>query len=116
MTRRRRTPAQREAICRAHGWRCGLCGAPIKPPHDKWALDHIIPLAGGGEDTDDNLHPVHVRCHAGKTLQDVQRIAKGKRVRAKHLGTKTRSQRGFRGWRRFDGSIVFRDDRRSNGA
>lgn len=111
MTRRRRTPKQREAICEAHNWTCGLCGAPIKPPHDKWALDHIIPLAGGGSDDDDNLHPVHVRCHASKTLDDVKRIAKGKRVRAKFMGTKTRSQRGFRGWRNFRGEIIWANER-----
>ena len=114
MTRRRRTPAQREAICSAHGWLCGLCGAPIKPPHDKWALDHIIPLAGGGEDTDDNLHPVHVRCHAEKTLDDVKRIAKGKRVRAKHIGTASPTSRPMPGsrrsrWKRkFNGEVVLR--------
>lgn len=114
MTRRRRTPAQREAICEAHNWTCALCGAPIKPPHDKWALDHIIPLAGGGSDDDENLHPVHVRCHTSKTLDDVKRIAKGRRVRAKFIGTFKPSSRPMPGsrrskWKRkFNGEVVLR--------
>lgn len=106
--RRRRTPQQREAICVAHDWVCGLCAVRIDPVRDKWALDHIIPLAAGGTDDDENLHPVHVRCHTKKTEQDIERIAKINRVRAKHLGTKTKSQRGFRGWRKFDGTPVWR--------
>lgn len=107
--RKRRTPQQREAICVAHGWKCGLCPSRIDPVREKWALDHIIPLAAGGTDDDSNLHPVHVKCHTKKTANDVNRIAKINRVRARHLGTKTKSARGFRGWRKFSGEIVWKD-------
>lgn len=109
--RKRRTPQRREAICLAHGWKCGLCPATIDPVHEEWALDHIIPLAAGGSDDDENLHPVHVRCHKKKTEDDVHRIAKIRRVRARHLGTRTKSQRGFKGWRKFDGTPVYRNER-----
>lgn len=114
MTRRRRTPAQREAICAAHNWTCGICHGPIKPPKDKWALDHIIPLAGGGSDEDENLHPVHVRCHAEKTLDDVKRIAKGRRVRAKFLGSRAPSRcplpfgRTSKWKKKINGEVVLR--------
>lgn len=109
--RRRRTPQQREAICVSHGWSCGLCKHPIDPVKQKWDLDHIIPLAAGGTDTDDNLHPVHRHCHRDKTNSDVGDIAKINRVRAKHLGTKTKSQRGFKGWRLFSGAVRYAKDR-----
>lgn len=105
--RKRRTPQAREAICVSHSWVCGLCKIAIDPVREKWALDHIIPLAAGGTDTDENLHPVHVRCHTEKTADDLGRIAKIARVRSKHLGTKTKSARGFKGWRKFDGTPVF---------
>lgn len=109
--RKRRTPQQREAICVAHAWKCGLCPATIDPVREKWALDHIIPLAAGGTDEDDNLHPVHVRCHTKKTEDDIRRISKIRRVRAKHLGTKIKSGRPLpgtkrSGWKkRMDGTV-----------
>lgn len=98
--RKRRTPQQREAICLAHKWKCGLCPSTIDPVREKWALDHIIPLAAGGADTDDNLHPVHVKCHTEKTAEDLGRIAKIARVRSKHLGTKIKSGRPLPGTKR----------------
>jgi 5-methylcytosine-specific restriction enzyme A len=85
MTRRTRSPAHREAICIAHKWECHICHGRIDPVRDQYALDHMVPLMGGGSDDDANLAPVHNRCHAVKTKDDVCRIAKGKRVRAKHL-------------------------------
>lgn len=95
--RKRRTPQAREAICLKHKWKCGLCPSTIDPVREKWALDHIIPLAAGGSDDDDNLHPVHVRCHTEKTSDDLGRIAKINRVRSKHLGSKIKSGRPMPG-------------------
>ena len=48
--RRRRTPQQREAICVAHDWVCGLCAVRIDPVREKLALDHIIPLTDVRDD------------------------------------------------------------------
>lgn len=87
MKRKRRTPKQRIAICERDGWICHISGEKIDPAKDKWHLDHIVPLAGGGEDTDENLAPALDWAHLEKTRADIKRIAKGKRVRAKHLGT-----------------------------
>lgn len=111
MTRRRRTPAQREAICETHSWTCCICKGQITPPREKWILEHIIPLASGGADDESNLAPAHYVCAIEKTKNDLGRIAKGKRVRAKHVGSMLRSPRGFRGWRKFDGSVVLARDR-----
>ena len=113
MTRKTRSSAHREAICIAHNWECHLCHQPIVPPQG-WALDHIVPLMGGGTDADDNLAPVHNKCHALKTADDVKRIAKGKRVRAKHLGlkeTRSRPLPGTKasGWKKkLSGEVVRR--------
>ncbi len=98
--RKRRSAAQREAIAAAYDWTCGLCGLPIHPVQQSWHLDHEIPLADGGEDTDENLRPVHFNCHLTKTKADVARIAKGKRIRAKHIGSKTPSPRPLPGSKR----------------
>lgn len=112
MMRKRRTPEHREAICKARNWLCHICGLPIYPVRDRYELDHIIALAAGGTDDDENLAPAHARCHLAKTVSDVERIAKGKRVRAKHLGTQTPTARPIPGsrrskWKRkFDGTVV----------
>lgn len=108
MKRKRRTSAQREAICQSHKWRCCICKGQIDPIREKWILEHVVPLASGGADDESNIAPAHYSCAIEKTRDDVKRIARGKRVRAKHLGTRTRSPRGFRGWRKFNGEIVWR--------
>lgn len=107
--RKRRTPGQREAICVAHDWVCVICHGKIDPVREKWILEHLLALAAGGTDTEDNMGPAHQKCAIEKTKDDVAVIAKIKRVRARHLGTKTKSARGFRGWRKFSGEIVWKD-------
>lgn len=45
---------------------CHVCN---EPGGDE--VDHVIALALGGPDTEDNLRPIHAHpCHAAKTLQD----------------------------------------------
>ena len=112
MTRKRRTAQQREAICVANNWICHICGLPIDPVRQRWELDHPIPLANGGTDEDEALKPAHARCHLEKTVGDIGKIAKGKRMRARHLGTKPPPQRIMPGSRRskwkkkLDGTVV----------
>ena len=86
MTRRRLTNIQRLSVFDRAGGRCHLCGAKITV-REKWDLDHMIPLALGGADELANLAPAHNTCHRTKTAKlDVPAIAKGERVRAKHVG------------------------------
>ena len=112
MKRKRRTAQQREAICVANNWICHICGLPIDPVRQRWELDHPIPLANGGTDEDEALKPAHARCHLDKTVGDIGKIAKGKRMRARHLGTKPPPQRIMPGSRRskwkkkLDGTVV----------
>lgn len=89
------------------GGRCERCGADVGATAQ---YDHVLPCALGGEPTLSNIECLCKTCHALKTHKtDVPMIAKGKRVRAKHIGAAVKS-RGFRGWRRFDGSIVRRPE------
>jgi len=116
MKRRRRTPEHRERICVERGWICHICNLPIDPVRQRHELDHVIPLASGGTDDDDNLAPAHAKCHLEKTIGDVGKIAKGKRMRAFHLGTKPPPQKIMPGSRRhhlkkkLDGSVVLRSE------
>jgi 5-methylcytosine-specific restriction protein A len=87
MPRKKRTTAQRLAIFKAHHGVCHLCGMPIQVG-EKWELEHVIALEISGDDSDANLRPAHLVCHADKTKADVKAIAKVKRVEAKHHSAK----------------------------
>ena len=90
--------------------RCAECGRPLA--FGKWAMDHIIALANGGEHREKNLQPLCVSpCHADKTKTDVAEKSKIAAVRAKHIGIKPRSSRPLpgtkvSGWRkRMSGQV-----------
>lgn len=88
---------------------CYLCDGIMDPVRDKWEAEHEIVHAHGGSDEPPNVKPVCIPCHRRKTHEDRKRIDKGRRQRDKHLGFKRPS--GFRGWRRFDGSVVYARER-----
>ena len=74
-TRRERTISgsaqQKRAtrIMRRHERVCHICRRPMADE-----VDHVIPLAEGGPDTDDNLRPIHSKpCHANKTAAESAR-------------------------------------------
>ncbi len=56
-------------IMRLHDRVCHVCRRPFSDQ-----VDHVIPLAEGGADTDDNLRPIHSRpCHSNKTQREAAR-------------------------------------------
>lgn len=66
------------------GWRCGICskrvGRSYKWPHDRSAtLDHIVPLARGGEHTRANVQLAHWECNWRKrdALEETQLLMFG---------------------------------------
>jgi len=85
------------AFTRAKG-RCDECTVRVIAPE----YDHRVPLAMGGESTLENCVVLCRTCHALKTTQqDIPRIAKSKRIEAKHRGAKRGpkqkiASRGFR--------------------
>jgi len=86
MKRRARTLLQRTKIFTDHGGICHLCGYKIDAVKEGYELEHVIPFAMTGDDSDGNLRPAHKSCHADKTKADVAAIAKAKRIEAKHHG------------------------------
>lgn len=87
MTRKRRSAKTRLRIFLAHKGVCHVCSGAISVGQ-LWDLDHVIPLALGGDDEEHNLAPAHRKtCHGSKTAaQDVPAIAKAKRREARHIG------------------------------
>jgi 5-methylcytosine-specific restriction protein A len=113
MTRKSISTKKRVALFQKHGGICHICGGKINVG-EAWEVEHIIPFALGGADDETNWSPAHIKCHRGKTTEDVARISKSKRQEARHLGAKkSKSPLPFgrqSGWKRkMDGSVVKRE-------
>ena len=112
--RKSMTPHRRAAIfAKEHGI-CWQCSRRLRPGDD-WSVEHVIALQNGGEDTDDNCRVTCAWCKPGKDRADQATAAKGRHRAVRHTVPKEqrKSQRGFKGWRKFDGSIVWAKDKDS---
>ena len=101
-------PRVRARVFLAYAGICYRTGQKLRPGH--WQLDHIIALANGGEHREKNLAPICTEAHRFKTAEDVRIKAKIARQQARHIGIKKRTS--FRGWRKFDGTVVKVEDER----
>ena len=105
---------QRQMLVRSGGvcecYRCpGMtaCRRPLGPGNT--FFEHIVQCEVGGGNTLDNGAALTRTCWKLKTAkQDLPVIAKAKRRRDRHFGIRQRS--GFRGWRRFNGTVVIPDE------
>lgn len=108
--RPRPTKAQKTAAYNRANGLCWWCGKPVAPDGLDVEWDHEQPRGLTGDDSADNLAPLHVRCHEAKTFGvdgDISRVAHAKR-QEKLTKPKVRKAGGFRGWRNFKGEIVHR--------
>jgi 5-methylcytosine-specific restriction enzyme A len=90
---KRRSISQRERLLifnQARGI-CHICGGKIGVG-EAWDVEHVVPLAQGGEDGGDNIRPAHVKCHRAKTAKDATDTAEAKRREARHIGIKKQSR------------------------
>lgn len=89
---------------------CHRSGVRFNPATTSWRADHIRRHAHDGPSTGANLWPILTSEDTGpngKAAQDTRDVAKGKRMRKSHFGVKDK-RGGFRGWRKFDGTIVWK--------
>lgn len=77
------TAARRARIIARDG---GTCRYPDCEATHGLEVDHIVCLALGGRDSDENLETLCYDHHKQKTRRDVGLIAKAKRAGAKHRG------------------------------
>lgn len=112
MTRRRLTTLQRARLFEKHNGVCHICGGKIGVT-EAWDVEHVIPLAVGGDDEPANMAPAHKHCHRTKTTGDRRDIAKCERVRAKHMGARKPSRfpgsRTSRFKKKIDGTVEERE-------
>ncbi|BAH34685.1 HNH endonuclease [Rhodococcus erythropolis] len=72
----------RAKIKQTRPWVCGICGLPIPRTalprsRDSWSLDHIIPVAEGGDPYDEmNVQASHLRCNSAKCARTTTAPAK----------------------------------------
>lgn len=89
--------------CNGH---CEQCTAKLGPT--RFTYDHINPDYLGGEPVLANCQVLCSACDSSKLAnRDRPNIDKARRVRRKHLGIKRPPRRGFRGWRKFNGDVVW---------
>lgn len=89
--------ARMARIFAARDGKCHSCGKKLRPG-DSYEIDHVIALATGGTDDDDNLAPICTGCHLLKTKGDISTAAKIKRQAVKH--TVPQEYRRHKSWRR----------------
>lgn len=112
MTRRSLSTRERVRLFTLYGGVCHICGGRIDGAREAWDVEHILPVALGGEETDENRKPAHVKCHKGKTADDIGRIRKADRAQARHIGAKARTRCPLPGGRhsklkrKIDGTVV----------
>lgn len=83
----------------SHKGFCAKCTRILLP--GKWACDHIVALANGGQHRESNLQPLCISpCHSAKTKADVALKSKNYRVNAKHLGIRKPSRMQSAGFRK----------------
>jgi hypothetical protein len=87
--RKAMSPTRRLRLFEAHNGIYCLCLKKIDGVHEKWTIEHLRALGLGGEDADSNCAPAHEDCRRVKDKDDVERIAKAKRVKQKHIGIRT---------------------------
>lgn len=96
MARRSFSKKDRARIFAANDGVCHLCKGKINIG-EAWEVEHVIPYALTQDDSDDNLRPAHVKCHAVKThTEDRPRISKAERQRLKHIGAWPKSKTPLR--------------------
>lgn len=83
---------------------CGCGQKIITPEYDH----HPIPASLDGPGTLDNCRVLAKKCHRVITATvDIPALSKSDRIFEKRIGARTR-RGGFRGHRKFDGSIVWK--------
>lgn len=60
-----------DAIFERDGWTCGICRHPVDralrfPDHYAVCIDHVVPLAKGGQHTEANIQCAHWLCNSMK--------------------------------------------------
>ena len=107
LKRKHLSPLRRLALFERHAGLCHICEQRILAGQ-LWDVEHVIPFALGGADDESNMRPAHRSCHAPKSVNDVRRIAKAKRMAAKHVGIRKQNKWQTKFKKKVNGEVVLR--------
>jgi 5-methylcytosine-specific restriction protein A len=83
---------------------CQNCGHRVRYGGE---VDHTKALVNGGENREGNLRFLCKNCHAAKSQQDVALKSRAHKTQVRMANLARKKSGGFRGWRKFDGTIVW---------
>jgi 5-methylcytosine-specific restriction endonuclease McrA len=106
--RRTLTLRERAKFFASRGGQCEGCGVKIRSG-SVWDIDHILSLENGGTNDLDNLQLLCQNCHGAKTPKDRKQAATTKRKYTKAVVPNKHKRGGFRGWRKMNGDLVWRE-------
>jgi 5-methylcytosine-specific restriction protein A len=96
-------------ILRRENYICFLSTTPIRDG-DKVEFHHRIALRDGGEHRESNIYPVHRKFHRLETAKQALARAEVDHREKRSFGIR-KAKQPFRGWRKFNGDLVFAKDR-----
>ena len=106
------TDQQKAKLFLERGGRCHRCFRKLSA-RDVWIVEHVQALQNGGTNEWANLAVTCAWCFPEKNKEDAGKAAKDRHTATKHIVPKSerKPKRGFKGWRKFNGDIVFKNDR-----
>ena len=107
--RKRLTDQQRAKLFLECGGMCHRCRRKLRPGDD-WIDEHLTALENGGTNDLSNRGITCTWCKPHKDAEDHKKAAKSRHVATAHVvPTKRRDKRrGFKGWRKFNGEVVWK--------
>lgn len=103
-----------DRIWEKQGGRDATTGLQFQPG-DQVVVDHIVPLADGGENRESNLQLITLKTHKLKTAREAMERAEYRAKRGKHRGYKRKPRSSFQTNRdgpfkkRMDGTVERRE-------
>jgi hypothetical protein len=80
-------------VFKRDGFTCQYCGA--HPPGSILHVDHIVPVAGGGENDSDNLVTACEKCNQGKAATPLTSVPKSLADKAAEVAEREEQIRGY---------------------
>jgi 5-methylcytosine-specific restriction endonuclease McrA len=108
MTRQEFSVAIQKAASKRANGHCEQCGLPFAGRRPE--LHHVKAAFYEGPPTLENAALLCPPCHRIETSKAAPRMAKTRRQEKAEAGIKAKG-RGFRGWRKMNGDVVWKDSR-----
>ena len=102
------TPQRKAKLFLERGGCCHACKRKLHPG-DVWIVEHMLALENSGTNDWENLGITCSWCKPSKDREDHGKAAKTRSVATKHVVPRSERKRpGFRGWRKFNGEVVWK--------